>query len=49
VFRLKDLSYELGLRRAALVDALNRRVGAQAIEDIHIVMRPMDDLRNETV
>lgn len=46
---LPALSYEIGLRRAALVEALNRRVGAQAIEDIHIVIRPMDDLGDETV
>ncbi len=37
---LPAVSYELGLRRAALIDALNRKVGGAAIEDIQIVVRP---------
>lgn len=39
---LPALSYELGLRRADLVDALNRRVGGHAIDEIHIIMRSLD-------
>ena len=38
---LPVLSYELGLRRTALVEALNQRVGAQVIDEIHIVTRPL--------
>ena len=39
---LPALYYELGLRRAALVDALNERAGGDAIAEIQIVMRPLD-------
>ncbi len=37
---LPALSYELRLRRAALIDALNRKAGGAVIEDIQIVVRP---------
>ncbi len=37
---LPALSYEIRLRRDALVEALNRRAGGQAIEDIQVVVRP---------
>ena len=37
---LPALSYELRLRRDALVEALNRKVGGAAIEDIQVVLRP---------
>lgn len=37
---LPALSYELRLRRSALIEALNRRVGAAAIDDIQIMVRP---------
>lgn len=40
---LPVLSYELGLRREALIEALNRRAGGQAIEEIHIVVRPLSE------
>ena len=36
---LPALSYEIRFRRDALVEALNRRAGGQAIEDIHVVVR----------
>jgi len=36
---LPALSYELGLRRTALVDAINQKVGGRAIDEIHLVMR----------
>jgi predicted nucleic acid-binding Zn ribbon protein len=35
------LYYELGLRRAALLEALNRTAGSRAIEEIQIVMQPL--------
>jgi len=38
---LPALCYELGLRRAALVDAVNQRVGGRAIDEIHVVMRSL--------
>jgi predicted nucleic acid-binding Zn ribbon protein len=37
---LPALLYELRLRRASLLDALNERAGGQAIDDVQIVMRP---------
>ncbi len=37
---LPALSYELGLRRRALVEALNRKAGGPAIDDIEIVPSP---------
>ena len=37
---LPALSYELGLRRAALVGALNQRAGGPAIDAIEIVLCP---------
>ncbi len=37
---LPALSYELRLRRDALVEALNRKAGGAAIEDIQVVIRP---------
>jgi predicted nucleic acid-binding Zn ribbon protein len=37
---LPALSYELRLRRAALIDALNQKAGGAVIEDIQIVVRP---------
>ena len=37
---LPALSYELRLRRDALVAALNRRVGDAAIRDIQVIVRP---------
>jgi predicted nucleic acid-binding Zn ribbon protein len=37
---LPALSYELRLRRDALVEALNRKVGGAAIQDIQVVIRP---------
>lgn len=39
---LPAVYYELGLRRAALVDALNACAGSRVIEEIHLVMRPLD-------
>ncbi len=36
---LPALSHEIRLRREALVEALNQRVGGQAIEDIQVVVR----------
>jgi predicted nucleic acid-binding Zn ribbon protein len=36
---LPALSYEIRLRREALVEALNRRAGGRAIEDIQVVVR----------
>ena len=38
---LSALLYELGLRRRALVEALNQRAGERAIDEIQIVMRPL--------
>ncbi len=38
---LPALFYELGMQRASLVEALNRRAGGEAIEEIQIVMRPL--------
>lgn len=40
---LPALSYELRLRRAALIDALNRKVEGAEIEDIQIVVRPVGE------
>ena len=37
---LPALLFELRLRREALVEALNRKVGEGAIQDIHVVVRP---------
>jgi predicted nucleic acid-binding Zn ribbon protein len=37
---LPALSHELRLRRDALIEALNRRVGGAAIQDIQVVVRP---------
>jgi predicted nucleic acid-binding Zn ribbon protein len=37
---LPALAYELRLRRDALVEALNRKVGDGTIADIQIVLRP---------
>lgn len=37
---LPALSYELRLRRGALIDTLNRMAGATVISDIQIVVRP---------
>ena len=37
---LPALSYELGLRREALVGALNRKAGGPAIDGIEIVLCP---------
>jgi len=37
---LPALSHELRLRRDALVEALNRRVGGAAIQDIQVIVRP---------
>ena len=37
---LPALSYELGLRRRELVEALNRKAGSAAIDDIEIVPSP---------
>ena len=45
---LPVLSYELGLRRAALVEALNRKIGEQVIDDIRIVVRPMSELQDDS-
>ncbi len=44
---LPALHYELGLRRAALLKALNERAGECAIDEIHIVVRslPPTDVR----
>ena len=36
---LPALSHEIRLRRDALVEALNQRVGGRAIEDIQVVVR----------
>jgi predicted nucleic acid-binding Zn ribbon protein len=36
---LPALSYEIRLRRSALVEALNQRAGGQAIEDIQVLVR----------
>ena len=38
---LPAVHHELGLRRRVLVEALNRRAGTTAIDDIEIVMRPI--------
>jgi predicted nucleic acid-binding Zn ribbon protein len=39
---LPALFYELGLRREELLNALNTRAGGRVIDDIQIVMRPLD-------
>ena len=36
---LPAVSHEIRLQRTALVEALNRRVGAKAIEDIQVLVR----------
>ncbi len=38
---LPALLYELGMQRTALIEALNRRAGGGAIEEIQFVMRPL--------
>lgn len=38
---LPALHYELGLRRPALLAALNQRAGERAIDEIQIVVRPL--------
>ncbi|HXX40189.1 MAG TPA: DUF721 domain-containing protein [bacterium] len=38
---LPAVYHELGLRRRALVDTLNKRAGGPAIRDIELVMRPL--------
>lgn len=40
---LPALLYELGMRRVALIETLNRRAGGRAIDEIQIVMRPLGD------
>lgn len=39
---LPALFYELGLRRAELIERLNQKARSQAITEIQIVMRPLD-------
>ena len=39
---LPALFYELGLRRAELIDRLNQKAGSPAITEIQILMRPLD-------
>lgn len=39
---LPALFYELGLRRTELIDMLNEKARGRAIDEIHIVMRPLD-------
>jgi predicted nucleic acid-binding Zn ribbon protein len=39
---LPALFYELGLRRAELIGLLNQRAPGSAINEIQIVMRPLD-------
>ena len=39
---LPALFYELGLRRAELIDRLNLKAGRPAITEIQILMRPLD-------
>jgi len=39
---LPALLYELGMRRAALIETLNRKAGGHAIDEIQIVMRPLN-------
>lgn len=39
---LPALFYELGLRRAELIGVLNQKVRSSAINEIQIVMRPLD-------
>ena len=46
---LPALSYELGLRRSALVEALNRRVGERVIDEIRVVLRPAGEGRENGV
>jgi predicted nucleic acid-binding Zn ribbon protein len=46
---LPALSYELGLRRSALIEALNRRVGERAIDEIRVVLRPAGEGRENGV
>lgn len=38
---LPALLYELGMQRAALIEALNQRAGGHAIDEIKIIMRPL--------
>lgn len=38
---LPALHYELGLRRRALLEALNKRAGEEAIDEIQVVVRPL--------
>jgi hypothetical protein len=38
---LSALLYELGLRRGALLKALNQRAGGQAIDEIQVVLRSL--------
>ncbi len=38
---LPVLLYELGMQRAALIEALNQKAGCRAIDEIQIVMRPL--------
>jgi len=38
---LPALLYELGMQRAALIEAPNQRAGPRPVDEIHIVMRPV--------
>lgn len=38
---LPAVLYELGLRRASLVEALNQRAGCRVIDEIQLVMQPL--------
>jgi predicted nucleic acid-binding Zn ribbon protein len=40
---LPALYFEIGLRRASLVETLNQRAGGPAIDQIQIFMRPLVD------
>lgn len=44
---LPAIFYELGLRRAELIGLLNQRVPGSAINEIQIVMRPLDRSSDE--
>lgn len=44
---LPAIFYELGLRRAELIGLLNQRVPGSAINEIQIVMRPIDRSSDE--
>lgn len=44
---LPALFYELGLRRAELIGLLNQQVPGSAINEIQIVMRPLDGSSDE--